>query len=68
MNTLYKCYAAVNGGIAVEAVDHAYPVPWQISMPGIGQFPTHEDRHRAADDTGYNREYQIQRTDILVVG
>ncbi len=35
---------------------------------GLGQFEAHQARHRAADDPGHDREDQIERADVLVVG
>ena len=40
----------------------------KICMPGCLQLHAHGDRERAADDAGDDREDQVHRADVLVVG
>ena len=59
--------AGIDRGVAFEAVDHAGKAMEDLDARLL-QLHAHSDRQRAADDAGENREYQIERADVLVVG
>ncbi|MCY1246575.1 hypothetical protein D9M72_598230 [compost metagenome] len=59
--------AAVDGSITLEAVDHLRQTVEDLDARLL-QFGAHEHRERAADDARENREDQVQRADVLVVG
>ena len=40
----------------------------EILQTRMGEFEAHDARNRAADDPRENREDQVQRPDVLVVG
>ena len=45
--------------------------PWspvKSCMPGLLQLDAHADRERAADQAADDREHQVHRADVLVVG
>ncbi len=59
--------AAVDGSITLETIDHLGQTVEDLDARLL-QFGAHEDRQRAADDAGDDREDQVERTDVLVVG
>ena len=59
--------AGIERGIRRRAVDHRGEAG-EILDAGLGQFHAHDDREDAADHAGEDREPQIHRADVLVVG
>ncbi len=60
--------AAVDGRLTGrEAVDHGGKAR-EVLDAGLLQFETHDDRQDAADDPRDDREDQVHRADVLVVG
>ena len=67
VKTFEHLLAAVDGSVAFEAVDHGGQAVEDLDARLL-QLGAHEDRQRAADDAREDREDQVQRADVLVVG
>jgi hypothetical protein len=59
--------AAVDGVVALEAVDHLGETGEDLDAR-LGELPAHHHRQEAADDARDHREDQVERADVLVVG
>ncbi len=59
--------AGIEGGIALGAIDHGGETVENLDARLL-QLDAHDDRQDAADQAGEDREPQIHRADVLVVG
>jgi hypothetical protein len=59
--------ATVDGGVALEAVDHGREAVENLDA-GLLQLHAHGDGEQTTDDARDDRENQVERPDILVVG
>ena len=67
VKTLYMCLPPSMRGVAVDAVDHRGQAVEDLDARLL-QLHAHDDRQRAADDARDDREDQVERADVLVVG
>ncbi|MNI02157.1 hypothetical protein D3C73_550210 [compost metagenome] len=59
--------AAIDRGIALETIDDRGEAVENLDA-GFLQLHAHRDRQKAADNAGHDREDQVKRADILVIG
>jgi hypothetical protein len=59
--------ATVDGGVTLEAIDHGRQAVEDLDA-GLLQLHAHGDGEKTTDDARDDRENQVERPDILVVG